>query len=631
MIAFSVRTASILIALRAVAGLLLVLACGPIVGCSADAYRRSADREVFPLIHDREQRTLGYAPQVEVKPDEAPPVPARAYEKIPLTHQPPAEPVAIEAEQTVVPYGVLGPEFPPPAATPGFSDGFAEEKEVARAGVGDVYGPPVPEAMRRRFDLFQSLAYATQHSRPFQTQMEQLYLAALSVTLQRHLLSPIPFATTGVQYTGGQLDSKYQSALAATGTVGVKQQLPYGGQIVAQTLVQFVDALNSTTAGGESAQVALSGSIPLLRGAGMVNLEPLIQSERTLVYQVRKFEEYRRQFVVDVSRQYFQLLTSQQSVSNRRQNVANLTALLDRTQALFDAGRLNFLEVQRSEQALLQGENDLSDALANYQDSVDSFKLILGMPVEEDLDAMPSELEVNVPQLEGRDVIAVAEQYRLELQTARDQIDDARRQVAVAQNGLLPDLNVTAQTDFGNRILVSTPAKSFDDRATTYSAGVTLGLPLDRLAERNVYRQSLIQFEQAQRSFADLRDSVAAQVRAAVRGIRAAQVSLDLQRRGIRLAERRLDYSLELLKRGTASARDVVESQSSLLEAQDNFSAARATLQVSVLQFLNDTGTLRVDPEAGSIGRALNPDRSRAPYGSEERQPDPRKLTDAGR
>ncbi|MDB5331346.1 MAG: outer membrane protein, partial [Phycisphaerales bacterium] len=248
------------------------------------------------------------------------------------------------------------------------------------------------------------------------------------------------------------------------------------------------------------------------------------------------------------------------------------------------------------------------------------------------LDAMPSELEVNVPQIEGLDVIAMAEHYRLELQTARDQIDDARRQVAVAQNGLLPDLNVTAQTNFGNRTLLSTPAKSLDDRATTYSAGVTLGLPLDRLAERNVYRQALIQFEQAQRSFTDLRDNVAAQVRAAARSIRAAQVSLDLQRRGIRLAERRLDYSLELLKRGTVNARDVVESQSSLLEAQDNFSAARATLQVSVLQFLNDTGTLRVDPEAGSIGRALNPGRTKnAQYESDQRLPDPRKLTDAGR
>jgi outer membrane protein TolC len=613
--------------------LFLAAMCGAAAaGCSADAYRRSADREVFPLVHDREEHALGYAPQVEVKPTAPPAVPARAYEKIPLTRRPPEESPGIEKMPTVLPYGVLGPAYPPPVEPPGFGDDVAAQMQAMQPGVGDVYGPPVPAELRRRFDLFQSLAYATRNNRNYKSQMEQLYLAALGVTLQRHLLSPIPFATTGVQYTGGQLDTRYQSALAATGTVGVKQQLPYGGQIVAQTLVNFVDALNSTTLGGESAQVALSGSIPLLRGAGMVNLEPLIQSERSLVYQVRGFEEYRRQFVVDVSRQYFSLLTSQQSVSNRRQNVANLSALLERTQALFDAGRLNFLEVQRSEQALLQGENDLSDALANYQGSVDNFKLVLGMPVEEDFDAMPSELDVNVPEIEGRDVIAVAEQYRLELQTARDQIDDARRQVAVAQNGLLPDLNVTAQTNFGNRTLLSTPAKSLDDRATTYSAGVTLGLPLDRLAERNVYRQALIQFEQAQRSFTDLRDNVAAQVRAAARSIRAAQVSLDLQRRGIRLAERRLDYSLELLKRGTVNARDVVESQSSLLEAQDNFSAARATLQVSVLQFLNDTGTLRVDPEAGSIGRALNPGRTKnAQYESDQRLPDPRKLTDAGR
>ena len=39
----------------------------------------------------------------------------------------------------------------------------------------------------------------------------------------------------------------------------------------------------------ESASLALSASVPLLRGAGMVNLEPLIASERGLVYTVRGF------------------------------------------------------------------------------------------------------------------------------------------------------------------------------------------------------------------------------------------------------------------------------------------------------------------------------------------------------
>jgi outer membrane protein TolC len=443
--------------------------------------------------------------------------------------------------------------------------------------------------------------------------MDTLYLAALDVTLQRHLLSPRPFARGGLQYAGGQHDVAYASALTATTDVGVRQKLPYGGEIVAESLVSFVHALDGNATNGESASLVLSGSIPLLRGAGLINLEELIASEREVVYQVRSFEEFRRQFAIDVANAYFRLLAAYQSVNNRRTNVANSVSLLDRTRAIYGANlgaaggggrlRLSFLEVQRSEQQLLDAQNDLISTQQNYLNQVDDFKILLGMDIREELDILPVKLEVNIPDLEARDVIAVANQYRLDLQTARDRIDDARRGVANAANGFLPDLSLTGQGTLGNR--ADTPAKSVDSRALSYSAGLTLDLPIDRLAERNVYRRSLITYYQSQRGYDDLQDRVAADVRSAVRAIRASEVSVAIQQRSIELAERRLENANLLLKRGDTNARDVVEAQQSLIRAQDLFERARADLQVQVLQFLKQTGTLRVDPESGTLGRAL--------------------------
>jgi outer membrane protein TolC len=576
-----------------------------LAGCSAEWFRQSADNQVLPMVRDRERKTTGYEAQVQVNPMTAPAVPQSAYAKIPQTPIAPPMPSPLEIPQTVLPFVELGPPFP----TVGWQTSEQIDRELGVGGpiVGadeNYYGPPVPQSLRRMFALFDALAYGTQHSRPYQNAMEDLYLSALDVTLQRHLFEPQPFGNAGLQFTGGQADAKYQSALNATSALGVKQNLPYGGQVTAKALVGFVDALNSTTEGGESAQVALTGSIPLLRGAGMVNLEPLIQSERTLIYQVRTFEQFRRQFAVDVARQYFNLLVLQQRVFNRRLNVSNLTALVERTQALFGAGRINFLEVQRSQQALLDGEDSLSTSLISYDNAIDNFKVILGMPIDEDLDVRPVELDVNVPNTDHVDVVTIARHFRLDLQTARDQIEDAKRQVDVAKNGLLPDLDVTANTQFGND--PTSPAKNLNNKATTYSAGINLDLPLDRLAERNIYRAALISFDRAQRSFVDLNDSIAAEVRSDVRSIHSAQVSVDIQRRGIRLAERRLEYSLELLRRGTGNARDVTDAQTSLLTSQDSFSQARANLQVQVLEFLKDSGTIRIDPSAGSLGQALD-------------------------
>ena len=105
--------------------------------------------------------------------------------------------------------------------------------------------------------------------------MDLLYITALDVTLQRHLFSPRPFASTGLEYTGGQKTSDYKSALTVTNTAGVRQQLPWGGEVVARALVDFVNAINGNVNDGESAGLVLSGSMPLLRGFGMINLEPL--------------------------------------------------------------------------------------------------------------------------------------------------------------------------------------------------------------------------------------------------------------------------------------------------------------------------------------------------------------------
>ena len=588
-----------------------------VAGCSPEAARRSADLQVEKILRDRTQTTLGYDPQTSLPattPDDPAP-PARAYAKLPVTPLPPPAPSPIEPATAVVPFGPLGPSpiFPRNMGAVDPSGGVAPQGiddplgviEASRNSLNALLqGPPAPGERRVVVDLFKAIDYGVNHSRAYQDRMDQLYLAALDVTLQRHLFTPRPFVTTGLDFVGNQQDLGYQSALNATQTVGVRQRLPQGGEIVASGLVQFVNALNDNTESGESAQVALRGTIPLLRGAGFVNLEPLVSTERNLVYAVRSFEDFRRDYAVQVSTAYFRLLSTQQAVTNRQGSVRNLTVLTERTQALYDAGRISFLEVQRAYQSLLSGQNRLVVSQASYESAVDDFKILIGMPVEQELEIVGVRLDVQVPDIDRSDITELAMKYRLDLQTARDQLDDARRRIDNAENGLLPDLNLTAGAAVGSRL--ETPAGNVDSRTTQYDAGVTLDLPVDRLAERNVYRAALVNFARSQRNVVTVRDNILADVRESVRQIRAAQTTLNIQQTAIDLAVRRLDYSNELLRQGRTDARNVVEAQDSLLTAQDAYEVALADLQIQVLQLLRRTGTLRVDPESGSIGRAMD-------------------------
>ncbi len=576
-------------------------------GCSPDAYKQSADFQVDSILKDRQKSTLDYQPQASLDKDVAITPSRQAFDKIPVTRMPPPTTAPMERAYGEVPYGPLGPDLRT-LTSPDFTGDTLSSRQLMDNKPDWVYGPPAPGDEPLKLDLFASLAYAVENSRSYKDQIDELYLRTLNVTLQRHLFEATPFAKVGYRYDGGQRDVNYRSALTATASGGVRQQLPYGGEVVAQGLVAFVDGINTHVNNGESASASISATIPLLRGAGMVNLEPLISAERKIVYQIRAFESFRRDFVVNTASAYFRILALQQSVNNRRQNLANLSLLTDRTIALYanaPVGRaLSFLEVQRSRQAELTAQNDLINAEATYNAAIDDFKVQLGMSVESRLDVIPVQLAISVPHADPNAAVEQARTYRLELQTARDLIEDAQRNVKNSANGLLPDLTFDANATAGN--VPGRPASNLNGNTATYGAGLTLDLPLDRVKERNAYRTSLIDLQQAQRGFTQQSEQIASDVRDSLRLINNAELSVKIQLKGIELARRRLENAGILFQQGKISNRDMVDAQQSLLDAQDRYEQAHSALQTRVLQYLRDTGTLRVDPAAGALGVAMD-------------------------
>ncbi len=581
-----------------------ILLLSLVVGCSASSYERWADLQVGDILRDREQTALGYRPEVEATTTANPNSTRRTYEKIPFTPIAPPTTAPIEPLATTTPYGELGPDLY-------WRDSGPVEKNPVDISAGQdeglikPMGPPAPGGRIHRFDLFACLQYAVQHSRAYQSQMEDLYLAALDVTLQRHLFDLRPFAQQSLTYTGASPDNAdYRSALNATTSIGVRQKLPYGGEVVAKSLVSFVQTLTDQAADGDSAQLVLSGSIPLLRGAGMINLDPLISAERNVVYQVRAYEDFRRSFAVEIASQYFGILTQQQGVVNRKLNLQSTRMLTERSQALFASGKSPFLDVQRAMQNQLTAESNLVIAVAAYATAIDNFKQALGMPIEDQLDIVPVALDVGIPRVSEEEAVAEAYRYRLALKTAADKIDDARRDVEIARNSLLPSLDLAGQASLANQ--ADSAAFSSRNPVENYAASLTLDLPIDRVAERNAYRRSLINLERSERAYVAMKDAITTQVRDAIRGIRSAELNVAIQRRGIELAERRLDNSNLLLKQGKIGNRDVVDAQTDLLSAQDAYNRARGSLQTRVLEYMRDTGTLRIDPGAGAIGRAMD-------------------------
>ena len=103
-------------------------------------------------------------------------------------------------------------------------------------------------------------------------------------------------------------------------------------------------------------------------------MESLTQGERSLLYGVRDFVRFRRQFYLDTVRQYLQLLTIVQGLKNTRSNVDALERNLRETEELLLREQASPIQVDQVLQDYQQGRLNLLSAEQGLQDSLDNFK-----------------------------------------------------------------------------------------------------------------------------------------------------------------------------------------------------------------------------------------------------------------
>jgi outer membrane protein len=448
-------------------------------------------------------------------------------------------------------------------------------------------------------DLEAVLGYAIANGPTYRDQKEELFLTVLSLIIERHLWGPRFFSTITGQVAGTPESGDNDQVLSLIGDIGVTQRLPYGGQVAAAAVADYTSFLQSAaTPEPDDTSVTsleLSIDLPLLRGAGRVARDDLIQAERDVVYAARGFERFRREYLVEVANRYFDLLRQRQTIENQREQLRSLERLAERFSALVRAGRQPAFQAERSVQQVLFGRSNLLRRQQQYQTQLDRFKLLIGMPTTQTLVIEPSVIAVPEPQLDPGAAVATALSLRLDLQTDADRLADRQRDVAVAANNTLPDLDLFAdvnlRTDRGRDI----GGVDFEPGDSTYRAGATLGLPLDRTIEAARLRSAQTLLAREVRRYERRRDEVALQVRDAVRDIRQSRYNLELQERNVELARRRTQGVR--LREQSLGPREVIEAQEDLLEALDRRDQAASDLRQSVLQYLLQTGQMRVGPD----------------------------------
>lgn len=206
-------------------------------------------------------------------------------------------------------------------------------------------------------------------------------------------------------------------------------------------------------------------------------------------------------------------------------------------------------------------------------------------------------------ELSAEDGIAIASTSRLDWMNARANLVDAWRRIEVDANRLESDLDLVVSGDIRTR--GDNPVE-FDTDNSRIRFGLAFDTPVTRLSERNLYRETLINYQRARRNYMLFEDRVKLSIRNTIRIVDLSRINFEVRRAAVQVAITQVDNArLNLnppLRPGQLSnrtsptaARDLVSALNDLLNAQNDF--LNVWVNYEVLRMLLDfeLGTMELD------------------------------------
>ena len=446
--------------------------------------------------------------------------------------------------------------------------------------------------------LEQALDWATQHGREYQYQEEDYVISCLQLLMERHLWSPRLFDTIGFDFDTSGDAGLFESSMDIVNEFTVTQRLPYGGQVSAQYLASFAKTLQDSINDGSldsisSGTIVLGAEIPLLRDAGPIAQENLIQAERDLTYAARRFEDFRRRYFFEIVRDYLDLLVQRQAIGNGETSVLLYQKLAEKERALYKAGRGTLTAAALAENSALQQQAQQAARWESYRLAVDQFKVKINWPLENKVRIHHVAFAIDPPQVSTNEALVSGLARRLDLQTKRDRVVDVERRLRNSRNQLLPDLDITSSLAIPSEIDEDGSSSFVPEIGDTdFNIGIDFGLPLDREIEKLKVREVQVILERNRIQLSQEIDEAAVEIRAAIRDIDANLFALDLEKRGVEIAQ--LNIESINLNPDNVDINTQLNAINSLRSAENGRARAFRNLQVSIIEYLLYTGQLRI-------------------------------------
>lgn len=369
----------------------------------------------------------------------------------------------------------------------------------------------------------------------------------------------------------------------------VRKKLKDGADLKTDLTTDIAPTQKSSTLNFEITQ-------PLLKGFGRsIVTNSLVNVERSVISAQRRYEREKDGLVVRVIRQYYEIVKQQKILEINETALKRERLVLDSAKARLAVGLASRLDVSRAEIQVQQAEESLINARRDLGDAQDEFKVELNLPVDAELELVP-ELDYPPFNIVESEAMATAMKYRLDLIEESDRIWDAKRDLKVSKNNILPRLDLVVGYTLSGA--GDTVGSSFDFKETGFFIGFKPDdLNLNRKPQRAAYKTAQVNVVSQERFYNLSEDNIIRDVRDGIRTLENRYKNIPIQKKAYDEAKSGLDVANERYKRNLADNFDIVNAETSLLRAEVGHITAVTDYIVEHAKFRETIGTLTEKPE----------------------------------
>ena len=430
-----------------------------------------------------------------------------------------------------------------------------------------------------RFGLEQAIRWALLNNLSLMNATDRVLRAKFNIraAASDFEVKVIPKVNASLSGGSGGAGTSRGAGLGFTKKTGIGTQLSISGD-------------TSKTADAYTTGVEFGLEQPLLSGFGReVTQDALLDAKFGMLSSERSFIESQESLIVSVIRGFYEIIRQREVLALNEKSAERTRKHLQAAEARERVGLASRIDVLRAKIQLRQAEDNLIAAREAFGDAQDRLRILLGFGPQDDVE-IDSDLSYKEFAIGVERGIGLAMMNRLDLARALDQIAETERNLRIAKNQTLPQLDLV----FGYRMIGAGP--SFSDSSSlsdsTWTVGLATSTDIRRTAERTRYEQIKLDVLAVKRNYQLLKDTVVREVKDAIRSLEKNRKRIDIQKADINHAQQKLKLARIKFDRGLADNFELIDAEEEIIRAETNYISAVTDYIISQAELKRAVGTL---------------------------------------